>query len=94
MFIFLFFSKYVDKLVLLSELESLGIMLNIETLNVMSKRELLKKLYHMGKPLAIKCMGAVCMTYFLEEHKYWEYIINCSIKFEMVSQKNGIYYKY
>ncbi|CAH1101856.1 unnamed protein product [Psylliodes chrysocephalus] len=79
------FLKYVDKLVLLSELESLGIMLNIETLNVMSKRELLKKLYHMGKPLAIKCMGAVCMTYFLEEHKYWEYIINCSIKFEMIA---------
>ncbi|XP_057655041.1 uncharacterized protein LOC130893178 isoform X1 [Diorhabda carinulata] len=80
------FLNYIDKLTLLSELETLSIFLNIETLQQYNKRELLKKLSVMGKPLAIKCMGDICITYFLQEDKYWEYIVNSSIKLEMIEE--------
>nr|XP_023019428.1 kinetochore-associated protein 1 [Leptinotarsa decemlineata] len=83
---YLEFLDFVDKLTLLSELECLGISLTIETLDQYNKKELLKRLSQIGKPLAIKSMGSICMTYFLDENRYWEYIIKNSIKLRMVEE--------
>uniref|UniRef100_A0A6P7F6M5 Kinetochore-associated protein 1 n=1 Tax=Diabrotica virgifera virgifera TaxID=50390 RepID=A0A6P7F6M5_DIAVI len=87
------FLNYIDKLTLLSDLESLGIFLSVETLQQYNKKELLKKLSNIGKPLAIKCMGALCITYLLEENLYWDYIVKSSIKLEMIDELK-IYVEY
>ncbi|CAG9834311.1 unnamed protein product [Diabrotica balteata] len=87
------FLNYIDKLTLLSDLESLGIFLSVETLQQYNKKELLKKLSNIGKPLAIKCMGALCITYLLEENSYWDYIVKSSIKLEMIEELK-IYVEY
>lgn len=43
------------------------------------------KLSEMGGQLSIKAMGAICMTYSLDENRYWKFIINNAIKLGMVS---------
>ncbi|KAG5873673.1 hypothetical protein JTB14_013339 [Gonioctena quinquepunctata] len=80
------FMDYINKLTLLSELECLGVSLTIETLDQYNKKELLKRLSQIGRPLAIKSMGSICMTYFLDENRYWEFIIKHSIQLGMIAE--------
>ncbi|CAG9812993.1 unnamed protein product [Phaedon cochleariae] len=80
------FWDLVNKLTLLSELEILGISLDLETLDQYNKKELLKRLSQLGTTFAIKGMGSICMTYALEDNRYWEYIIKNSIKLGMVPE--------
>ncbi|KAJ8978820.1 hypothetical protein NQ317_018911 [Molorchus minor] len=78
--------NYIDKLSLLSELECLGIALNIETLDQYNKKDLLKRLSQIGKPAAFKVMAIICKTYVIKDLRYWEYIINNTVKLGMAWQ--------
>lgn len=83
----------MDKLSLLSELECLGIFLNVETLDQYNKKELLKRLSQVGKPISIKVMATICITYCIKDTRYWEFIINNTIKFGMVCISNmGLFF--
>ncbi|KAJ8923927.1 hypothetical protein NQ315_006703 [Exocentrus adspersus] len=77
------FLNYIDKLSLLSDLQCLGIELNVTTLDQYNKKDLLKRLSQVGKPIAIKVMAAICITYVIKDLRYWEYIINSAIKLGM-----------
>ncbi|XP_023312485.1 kinetochore-associated protein 1-like [Anoplophora glabripennis] len=80
------FLNYIDKLSLLSELECLGIALNISTLDKYNKKELLKRLSQVGKPIAVKAMASVCTTYCIKDIRYWEFIIGSAIKLGMYTE--------
>ncbi|RZC32599.1 uncharacterized protein BDFB_000923 [Asbolus verrucosus] len=78
------FMNFIDKLTLVYNLEYLGIDLDVEALDRYSKKELLNRLaQRAGNLLTIKTMASICMTYKIYNLKYWEFIINTSIKFSM-----------
>lgn len=86
-----FCRNYIDKLVLLSELENFGFEMDVTKLDECNKKGLLKRLVKQGdKSKSINVMAAVCMTYNMYELKYWEFIINSAISLKMVGIKSGI----
>ncbi|CAG9854949.1 unnamed protein product [Phyllotreta striolata] len=80
------FRDFINKLELLRDLKLIGITLDMDGLKNTNKRDLIKKLSHMGTHLAIKCMGSICVIYNIEKSKYWEYIINSCIRLEKISE--------
>ncbi|KAJ8955863.1 hypothetical protein NQ318_005411 [Aromia moschata] len=80
------FLDYVDKMSLLSELECLGVTLTIEALDQYNKKELLKRLSQIGKLTAVKVMATICMTYIIDDLRYWEFIVNSMLKLGVLTE--------
>nr|CAH7754907.1 unnamed protein product [Callosobruchus chinensis] len=76
----------IDTLMLLSDLESLGIALDLQSLRESNKKELLKRLYQIKKPLAVKVMGNLCVMYTIEDARYWSVIVNNAVKLNMIRE--------
>nr|CAI5837505.1 unnamed protein product [Callosobruchus analis] len=76
----------IDTLMLLSDLESLGIVLDLQSLRESNKKELLKRLYQIKKPLAVKVMGNLCVMYTIEDTRYWNAVVNNAVKLNMIRE--------
>ncbi|KAK9694338.1 Rough deal protein C-terminal region [Popillia japonica] len=80
------FQTYVDRLYLLSDLEYLGLTMDVETLNNYKKSDLLGRLARdIYNPLTVKAMAGLCMTYSRYDLKFWKVIINTAISLNLIS---------
>lgn len=66
-------------------MQTLGITLDLESLEKYNKKELLDCLVQRaGNMLGIQTMAFICMTYEIYGVKRWEFIIEAAVKLSMV----------
>nr|XP_022904345.1 kinetochore-associated protein 1 [Onthophagus taurus] len=78
------FLNYIDKIYLLSDLEYRGFSMTIDQLNSYNKKILLRQLAQdIFYSNTIKIMADICIIYSMLDVKYWNKIIEVSIKLDM-----------
>lgn len=70
---------------LISDLHYLGYSFDVESLDALNKKELLRNIsQNLGNMSNVKVMAAVCMTYEIYNLKYWELIMKEANKHNLV----------
>ncbi|XP_076262126.1 kinetochore component rough deal [Rhynchophorus ferrugineus] len=81
------FMDYVDKIIVIAQMGDLGVCFeNVQQLDEMNKKKILKKLTQIGGHIAVKCIASICMIYHLDDLKYWEFIVNTAIQYNMIKE--------
>lgn len=80
-----FLRNFVSKLFLLSALQHKGYNFDVETLDAFSKKDILRRLARNVNPSNVRIMANICMTYNINNLKYWELIVKSANSLNMVN---------
>lgn len=73
-------------MVVIAKLSDFGIRCDSpHQLDEMNKKKVLKQLTSVSEPNALRCIANLCRIYYYDNIKNWEFIVQSSVNYKMVS---------